>query len=112
LAQFFKSRKIEGLAINYRYSDNRLIAGLPQLTAGKPVYFEGKTHFIAYMYKLNSSQQLYFDQQLLAEGSYSGIQESGLTGMVAGYPPEELNPQIIQSFPEVLTKEQLAELQP
>jgi hypothetical protein len=110
LGQFFSSRKIPGLSIRYRFQDKRIVAGLPAMESSKQAVFDGQKHMIAYQYRKDGSQELFFDGELVASGSYSGIAQTAPIGMVIAYPPEELMPESVQTAPEAMDASEIQRL--
>ncbi|MFH0978663.1 MAG: hypothetical protein V1837_05155 [Candidatus Woesearchaeota archaeon] len=107
LIEFFSSKKIPGLWIRYNFAEKKLLAGLPPMKSEVQVEFDGNTHYITYVYnKEQAGQALFFDDQLVAQGEYTGSTEGLPVGMVTGYPAEQAKVHI-EFFSKQLTKEGL-----
>jgi hypothetical protein len=79
----FASAKVPGLTILYYPDQNRIVAGSPQMSADNIVLFDGKHHELAYSFKENGDQTLYYDGNLVATSKFNPLKNS-LTGLVTG----------------------------
>ena len=77
------SEKIPGLTITYYHYENKLIGGTPQMTAENVVLFDGNPHTVKYSFKMNGKQQLYYDNNLVAESDFI-FHSNYLTGNIIG----------------------------
>jgi len=66
----FSSERIKGLKIIYDVMDFRLKGGIPLIGSYKEINFDGNRHHIAYTFRKNGKQALYFDGNIVAEGNF------------------------------------------
>jgi hypothetical protein len=110
VVQFFASKKLKGFALRYRLSDKRAMAGLPVLVSGKENSLDGNNHMIAYSFKRDMGQTLYFDGEPVAQGTFTGTLESEPVGMVVSYPPEQIKAEGVQVFAKSLGADEIKAL--
>lgn len=77
----FSSASMPGLSIIYEPESKKLIAGSPQMIAENIALFDGKKHQIAYTFKKEGGQQLYYDGLQVAQSKFEWKSDH-LTGMV------------------------------
>ena len=94
----FSSAKIPTLNIIYHPNENKLTAGSPHMEANNIVLFDGQHHEIAYTFKRNWQQTLYYDGQPVASSNYQT--PSQLTGLVTG----TLAPTVSKAFTTIEIK--------
>ncbi len=108
----FRSKVVNGLVIYYLYNEQVIEGGVPRLTTPKVNLLDGMLHKIAYTFKKDEKQALYFDGQKVAEGKYlpSSMKITGFA--VKGIENEvktDLNINY-NVYDRVLTEEEIKEL--
>jgi len=88
--QLFRSKLVEGLAIDYLYEEKYIVSGIPKLKSAEVSLFDGNLHQVAYTFKRGEKQQLYFDGQLMAEGEYNPATKLTITGFLVKLPENEV----------------------
>ena len=83
---FFVSEKISGLSLVYYPEEQKLVAGTPPLVADGIRFFDGQAHHLAYSFKKDGEQRLYYDGKLVGVSSFVPKEKNSLTGLVTGAP--------------------------
>ena len=96
----FSSEKIPGLTLIYYHYENKIIGGTPQMTADNIIFFDGNPHTVKYSFKKNGKQQLYYDNNLVAESDFI-FHSNYLTGNIIGVNEFEIS----DSFESVVIDE-------
>jgi hypothetical protein len=79
---FLDSDTVSGLKLGYDVNQKKLMGGLPSITSSEVNIIDGNKHKIAYSFhKTDKKQVIYVDDNMVAEGEYTGVKEGDvLTG--------------------------------
>jgi hypothetical protein len=80
----FVSARIPGLSLIYYPSEKRLIGGTPQMSVDQIILFDGLHHEIKYSFEKGGQQQLFYDEQLVANAKFTPPPSDAITGMLIG----------------------------
>lgn len=93
----FSSGRIPGLVLIYYTKENKLIAGLPQMSAENIFLFNDQRHHLAYTFKEGGWQFLYYDGKQVATSEFQPYPQTEITGLATGIPP----PAVSEAFQQI-----------
>jgi hypothetical protein len=92
--QLFRSKIVDGLAIDYHWGSKNVTAGIPQLTSPPINLLDNNLHTIIYSFKRGEKQILVIDGVVVDEGEFGTVVKQSLTGFLIKTPSKQIESEL------------------